>query len=170
MSLPEVNILDKEPATSSPLPSQSTEYQRHNEADVAVPQQNTSLQEYFGPSRSRDAQQPETEYCTVIAHTASPNHHNLHTPCTDRLSRSNRDIMISLETPPTSGSFEWDERSGQPGGQKFVDGMGSLTSDVDGSGYLGIALSPKSGYYSSMQTNTNLLKALLRGLHFCASP
>lgn len=78
--------------------------------------------------------------------------------------------MISLETPPTSGSFEWDERSGQPGGQKFVDGMGSLTSDVDGSGYLGIALSPKSGYYSSMQTNTNLLKALLRGLHFCASP
>ncbi|KAL6817659.1 fungal-specific transcription factor domain-containing protein [Trichoderma camerunense] len=139
MSLPEVNILDKEPATPSPPPSQLTEYQRHNEADVAVPQQNPSLQEYFGSSRSRDTKPPETENCTVIAHTASPNHHNLHTPCTDRLSRSNRDIMISLETPPTSGSFEWDERSGQPGGQKFVDGMGSLTSDVDGSGYLGVA-------------------------------
>ncbi|KKO97881.1 fungal specific transcription factor domain-containing protein, partial [Trichoderma harzianum] len=139
MSLPEVNILDKEPATPSPPPSQSKEYQRHNEADVAIPQQNPSLQEYFGSSRSRDTQPLEMEYCTVIAHTSSPNHHSLHTPCTDRLSRSNRDIMISLETPPTSGSFEWDERSGQPGGQKFVDGMGSLTSDVDGSGYLGVA-------------------------------
>ncbi|PKK54604.1 hypothetical protein CI102_874 [Trichoderma harzianum] len=139
MSLPEVNILDKEPATPSPPPSQPTEYQRHNEADAAIPQQNPSLQEYFGSSRSRDTHAPETEYCTLIAHTASPNHHNLHTPCTDRLSRSNRDIMISLETPPTSGSFEWDERSGQEGGQKFVDGMGSLTSDVDGSGYLGVA-------------------------------
>ncbi|UKZ55908.1 hypothetical protein TrVGV298_009732 [Trichoderma virens] len=50
-----------------------------------------------------------------------------------------RDIMNSLESPPISGSFEWDERNGQPGGQKFVDGMGSLTSDVDGSGYLGVA-------------------------------
>lgn len=46
--------------------------------------------------------------------------------------------MTSLERPPASGSFEWDERSGQPGGEKFVDGMGSLTSDTDGSGYLGI--------------------------------
>ncbi|PNP44827.1 hypothetical protein THARTR1_11011 [Trichoderma harzianum] len=145
MSLPEVNIVDKEPATPSPPPSQSAEYGR-NEVEVAIPQQNLSLQEYFVPSQSRDAQPPETEYCAAIAHTASPKRQNLHTPSTDRVSRSDHDIMISLETPPTSGSFEWDERSGQPGGQKFVDGMGSLTSDVDGSGYLGMSLSPKRGY------------------------
>lgn len=76
--------------------------------------------------------------------------------------------MISLESPPVSGSFEWDERSGQPGGQKFVDGMGSLTSDIDGSGYLGI-VSPsyiRLIFYFFMEKNTNVLEALLRELHF----
>ncbi|KAL6790328.1 fungal-specific transcription factor domain-containing protein [Trichoderma sp. SZMC 28013] len=139
MSPPEVNIVGKEPATPSLPLSQSTEYRRNNEIDVAIPQQNLSLQGYFDSSHSRDAQPPETEFCAANAQTASPDHQNLHTPCSNRVSRSNRDIMISLETPPTSGSFEWDERNGQPGGQKFVDGMGSLTSDVDGSGYLGVA-------------------------------
>lgn len=170
MSPPEVNIVGKEPATPSLPLSQSTEYRRNNEIDVAIPQQNLSLQGYFDSSHSRDAQPPETEFCAANAQTASPDHQNLHTPCSNRVSRSNRDIMISLETPPTSGSFEWDERNGQPGGQKFVDGMGSLTSDVDGSGYLGIALSPKRGYYLSVQADTNSLEALLRELHFCVSP
>ncbi|PON22589.1 fungal specific transcription factor domain-containing protein [Trichoderma gamsii] len=47
--------------------------------------------------------------------------------------------MTSLERPPASGDFEWDERNDQPGGHKFIDGMASLTSDTDGSGYLGVA-------------------------------
>jgi transcriptional regulatory protein GAL4 len=67
--------------------------------------------------------------------TTNFNQHS--TPNTDALSRSNWSNM--LESPPTSGDFEWDERSGKPGGPHFVDGMGSLTSDTNGSGYLGVA-------------------------------
>ncbi|KAJ5621369.1 hypothetical protein N7528_006152 [Penicillium herquei] len=46
---------------------------------------------------------------------------------------------LSLETPPSSNSFEWDERTGKPSGDKFVDGMASLTSDANEGGYLGVA-------------------------------
>jgi transcriptional regulatory protein GAL4 len=59
------------------------------------------------------------------------------TPDTDTLSRPNWSNLLSLESPPTAGDFEWDERSGEPGRGRFVDGMGSLTSDANGSGYLG---------------------------------
>jgi transcriptional regulatory protein GAL4 len=38
---------------------------------------------------------------------------------------------------PTA-NFEWDERSGRPNGGKFVDGMGSLTSESNEGGYLGL--------------------------------
>lgn len=51
--------------------------------------------------------------------------------------------VLSLETPPSSNSFEWDERTGKPNGDRFVDGMASLTSDANEGGYLGI-LNPKS--------------------------
>ncbi|KAL4929748.1 transcription factor domain-containing protein [Aspergillus undulatus] len=43
---------------------------------------------------------------------------------------------FSLETPPSSSNFEWDERAG---GDKFVDGMASLTSRSNEGGYLGSA-------------------------------
>lgn len=45
---------------------------------------------------------------------------------------------LSLETPPSSNNnFEWDERSGNVAGDKFVDGMASLTSNSNEGGYLG---------------------------------
>ncbi|KAL3482895.1 fungal-specific transcription factor domain-containing protein [Aspergillus germanicus] len=46
---------------------------------------------------------------------------------------------FSLETPPSSRNFEWDERAGATGGDKFVDGMASLTSRSNEGGYLGSA-------------------------------
>lgn len=46
---------------------------------------------------------------------------------------------FSMEMPPSSGNFEWDERSGKPSGDKFVDGMASLTSGSNEGGYLGVA-------------------------------
>ena len=51
--------------------------------------------------------------------------------------RSTGQSAIALETPPSSNNFEWDERSGKVNGDKFVDGMASLTSDANESGYLG---------------------------------
>ncbi|KAL5042955.1 hypothetical protein BDW71DRAFT_200139 [Aspergillus fruticulosus] len=47
--------------------------------------------------------------------------------------RSNGTTAFSLETPPSSSNFEWDERAG---GDKFVDGMASLTSRSNEGGYL----------------------------------
>jgi hypothetical protein len=65
--------------------------------------------------------------------------------------------MTSLERPPASGDFEWDERNDQPGGQKFVDGMASLTSDTDGSGYLGMVLFSYTRLFQiSIQTDTDV--------------
>ncbi|XHG01701.1 hypothetical protein AWENTII_005070 [Aspergillus wentii] len=46
---------------------------------------------------------------------------------------------LSMETPPASGGFEWDERTGKASGDKFVDGMASLTSRSNEGGYLGVA-------------------------------
>lgn len=53
---------------------------------------------------------------------------------------------LSLEAPPSSGSFEWDERTGKASGDRFVDGMASLTSRSNEGGYLGI-LSRELGMY-----------------------
>ncbi|KAL4736655.1 fungal-specific transcription factor domain-containing protein [Aspergillus similis] len=49
-------------------------------------------------------------------------------------SRSTGTTAFSLETPPSSSNFEWDERAG--GDNKFVDGMASLTSRSNEGGYL----------------------------------
>jgi hypothetical protein len=53
---------------------------------------------------------------------------------------------LSLETPPSSNSFEWDERTGKPNGDRFVDGMASLASDANEGGYLGIS-NPQVFFY-----------------------
>lgn len=138
MSLSKANTVDRETATPSTPPSQSIAYRETNAIEAVISHQSLILQDDFVLLHSRDVELAETDYNMVTAHSANLNHHNPHTPGTDRVSPSNRNIMTSLERPPVSGSFEWDERSGQPGGEKFVDGMGSLTSDTDGSGYLGI--------------------------------
>ncbi|KAL4918384.1 fungal-specific transcription factor domain-containing protein [Aspergillus aurantiobrunneus] len=54
-------------------------------------------------------------------------------------SRSVGTTAFSLETPPSSSNFEWDERAGTVGGDRFVDGMASLTSRSNEGGYLGSA-------------------------------
>lgn len=44
---------------------------------------------------------------------------------------------LSLENSHSSSNFEWDERNETPNGEKFVDGMASLTSASHEGGYLG---------------------------------
>lgn len=58
-------------------------------------------------------------------------------PISDR--RSHGQPGLSLETPRSCHSFEWDERTGKPSGDKFIDGMASLTSHANEGGYLGVA-------------------------------
>lgn len=87
---------------------------------------------------SRDTELPETSYGAITAPSANLSHPRPHALCTGLLSQSSRSMMTSLESPPASRSFEWDQRSGQTGGQKFVDGIARLTSDADGSGCTGM--------------------------------
>lgn len=157
MPLSKANTVDREAVTPSTPPSQSTEYREPNETEAFTTQRSLLLQEDFVLLHSKDADLPETRYGTVTAHSASLNLPNPHTPCTDLVSHSNRNIMTSLERPPASGDFEWDERNDQPGGQKFVDGMASLTSDTDGSGYLGMVLFSYTRLFQiSIQTDTDV--------------
>ncbi|KAL4890120.1 hypothetical protein BDV59DRAFT_185293 [Aspergillus ambiguus] len=58
---------------------------------------------------------------------------------TSSVSRSVGTSALSLETPPSSTNFEWDERTGSANGDRFVDGMASLTSRSNEGGYLGSA-------------------------------
>ncbi|GLA38515.1 lactose regulatory protein lac9 and GAL4-like protein [Aspergillus niger] len=46
---------------------------------------------------------------------------------------------LSLEPPSSPTNFEWDERNGNSNGERFVDGMASLTSASHEGGYLGVA-------------------------------
>lgn len=45
---------------------------------------------------------------------------------------------LSLEPPSSPTNFEWDERNGNSNGERFVDGMASLTSASHEGGYLGL--------------------------------
>lgn len=53
------------------------------------------------------------------------------------IKRSIGQSNVPLESSPLSGNWEWDERAGRANSNRFVDGMASLTSDPNGSGYLG---------------------------------
>ncbi|KAI9734015.1 MAG: hypothetical protein M1834_002672 [Cirrosporium novae-zelandiae] len=53
-------------------------------------------------------------------------------------SRDTKATSFSLESPPVSGGFDWDERTKDEGDDKFIDGMASLSESNEG-GYLGIA-------------------------------
>lgn len=46
--------------------------------------------------------------------------------------------VFSLETPPVSGDFDWDERVNTSRNSRFIDGMASLT-DRSTFGYMGVA-------------------------------
>ncbi|EAU37638.1 conserved hypothetical protein [Aspergillus terreus NIH2624] len=66
-------------------------------------------------------------------------HASRRTDRTSSIPRSVRTPALSLETPPSSSNFEWDERTGAGNGDRFVDGMASLTSKSNEGGYLGSA-------------------------------
>ncbi|KAJ5096398.1 hypothetical protein NUU61_005754 [Penicillium alfredii] len=53
--------------------------------------------------------------------------------------RSQALSCLSLETHSSPSNFEWDERNEISNGEKFVDGMASLTSGSHEGGYLGVA-------------------------------
>ena len=69
---------------------------------------------------------------------------------------------LSLETPPSSGSFEWDERTGKASGDRFVDGMASLTSRSNEGGYLGTSPILVKGKYCNPLTIRQELHQVLR--------
>lgn len=68
---------------------------------------------------------------------------------------------LSMETPPSSSSFEWDERTGKASGDRFVDGMASLTSRSNEGGYLGMD--------AKYTTERQLLTDFRRGIWGCAA-
>jgi hypothetical protein len=76
--------------------------------------------------------------------------------------RSQAPSGLSLETPTSPSNFEWDERNGHPSGEKFVDGMASLTSASHEGGYLGL-------YYAlSLIMMLTSSQGSHPGLHYCA--
>lgn len=63
-------------------------------------------------------------------------------------------INMPLEASPLSGNWEWDERAGRTNGNRFVDGMASLTSNSNDGGYLGEWIDASSVFnYSLLVTN-----------------
>ena len=69
---------------------------------------------------------------------------------------------LTLETPPSSGSFEWDERTGKASGDRFVNGMASLTSRSNEGGYLGTSPILVKGKYCNPLTIRQELHQVLR--------
>ena len=92
-----------------------------------------SRSQYYTPRRVTDGGKPPD--LMVQQSSARQRQENRSFGKSDK--RSHRPSGLSLETPPSLNSFEWDERSGNAGGDKFVDGMASLTSDANQGGYLG---------------------------------
>ena len=127
----------RETATPSAYPPRSLDYGRspgYSKTASIAPQQALFTHEDIVSPSSENMRPSNVEHRIGMAQMTSS---RLDTPSTDKISRSHRSIMISLESPPTAENFEWDERNGKLGGRKFVDGMGSLTSNTNGSGYLG---------------------------------
>lgn len=89
---------------------------------------------YETPTRvetTRELRQPPAQLSTAQGESREPPLRN-----SERHSTRHNTFGFSLETP-TAGSFEWDERTGKEAGDKFIDGMASLTSGANEGGYLG---------------------------------
>lgn len=69
---------------------------------------------------------------------------------------------LPYETPPSSNNFEWDERPGKVTGDRFVDGMASLTSGSNEGGYLGMDRSMFISSFVDIETGVASGAALLR--------
>lgn len=137
-SFPSLGV-GRETATPSAYPPRSLDYGRspgYSKTASIVPQQALFTPENIVSPSSENMRPSNVEHRIGMTQMISS---RLDTPSTDKISRSHRSIMISLESLPTAENFEWDERNGKFGGRKFVDGMGSLTSNTNGSGYLGVA-------------------------------
>lgn len=90
-------------------------------------------------------------------HTFVPQNIQRQRTSSDLEGRSLGPSGISLETPPSTSNFEWDERTGNADGDRFVDGMASLTSSLNEGGYLGRWLS------SLLATDTNISQGAASG-------
>ncbi|KAL3431963.1 fungal-specific transcription factor domain-containing protein [Aspergillus tetrazonus] len=120
------------------LPVQPGPALRHDVADGTLPQSGHVGHDARGAtlpspldSGSHVQQMRMSPHSTMAAVGAEPIMH----PASE--SRSTGTTAFSLETPPSSSNFEWDERAS--GDNKFVDGMASLTSRSNEGGYLGSA-------------------------------
>ncbi|PLB44509.1 hypothetical protein P170DRAFT_450591 [Aspergillus steynii IBT 23096] len=82
---------------------------------------------------------PLSAGASALAEAAQTGHSSRRAMPGASASRSAGTSALSLETPPASNNFEWDERMGAGGGDRFVDGMASLTSSSNEGGYLGSA-------------------------------
>lgn len=113
---------------------------------------NLGLSESYGPNRQRNS---SSNLSRSPLHTGAPANqpHHIHGSQTTgpvgipghllaseggegARKRSIGEINIPLESSPSSGNWEWDERAGRANGNRFVDGMASLTSDPNDGGYL----------------------------------
>lgn len=104
--------------------------QQHQQREPQGEQQDEP-QDQSGEGSTAAGEVPVPRPRQVILEDGRPYQSSLEAPS----SQPQRTPAFSLETPPSSGDFEWDERNGVASGEKFVDGMGSLGGE---SGYLGI--------------------------------
>jgi hypothetical protein len=92
------------------------------------------LNDYASPDKVIQTLPASSRTPVAVAHGPVP-----HTPGGGYSTRStNKGPTFPLESPPATGDFEWDERTGKPEGDHFVDGMASLPSELDEGGYLGV--------------------------------
>lgn len=130
----------------TPFSSHLTDQARGRRVSSAQEANETIDQQSYTPSFGQapalsDKEIPRSLLNTQVSHLSepaeaeiSPNRPSF--PTRRRSYRRHRDSdlhssnapSLPLETPPSSGSFEWDERTGKASGDRFVDGMASLTS------------------------------------------
>lgn len=121
-------------ANIPPAPSLNNSEPAHGgRSEPAVPTASSDLRpQQFTPSRVNNV--------NGISHLSiqhPPGHHGQQQQRSPSDRRSLGPSALSLETPPSSSNFEWDERNGNAAGGKFIDGMASLTSNSNEGGYLG---------------------------------
>lgn len=111
-------------------------------ADVTEPQLQDNLEP--GTRQMRDGEsstssEDRNSHSTRQAHSQEfSTHHRPYHRASVPGRQSQAVSCLSLENSHSSSNFEWDERNETPNGEKFVDGMASLTSASHEGGYLGL--------------------------------
>lgn len=106
----------------------------HRRTETIVhPESPESRTQHSTPSRTNDVGRISQLPIQQISPRRDPQHWP---PVSER--RSQAPPGLSLEALTSPSNFEWDERNGNLSGEKFVDGMASLTSASHEGGYLGL--------------------------------